>query len=198
MNCHAAPDGRARRAGRTQRRVPGYVMMCHDSRSRTAVPARLDRPVCLSKKHSILGFFTSSGRREPLRAGKYRCFSRRCLLRPARRSCRRRAPSRPELRSRFARKTEFYRINAGFGFSGPGSGSFRDSCPSRPFRFAQGRPFRLSANSRPSFRPERRQPRSGEIRPATEAGHRHGLAASAQRRSGFSTPPRPEPGLRSK
>ncbi len=46
----------------------------------------------------------------------------------------------------------------------------------------------------PSFRPERRQPRSGEIRPATEAGRTPEPVASTARRSGFSAPPRPEAG----
>ena len=87
-------------------------MKCHDSRSRTAVPARIDRPVCLSKKNFGISCRSASsgggisGRRGPSRTGKYRGFSRRCLPRPVRRSGRRPAPSRPEIGSRFARKKE--------------------------------------------------------------------------------------------
>ena len=72
----------------------------------------------------------------------------------------------------------------------------------RPVRRAAGRSalpsFRPRATPIPSFRPERRQPRSGEIRPATGAGRMLEPAASMERPPDFSTPPRPGPGLRSK
>ncbi len=54
--------------------------------------------------------------------------------------------------------------------------------------------FRPRATPTPSFRPKRRQPRSGEIRPATETGRMMEPVASTGRGPDFSATPRPEAG----